>query len=119
MSLDEVTKQLGSDVLFELDSAMLADGQRSQLQTTAEFLRKRTSVRIQVEGHADERGTNEYNLALGNRRAKAVTDYLASLGIQADRMTTISKGEEQPVCNDHNEGCWSKNRRGHMLATAK
>jgi peptidoglycan-associated lipoprotein len=119
MSLDDVTKQLGSDVLFELDSAMLGDSQRSQLQTTAEFLRKRTSVRIQVEGHADERGTNEYNLALGNRRATAVTDYLASLGIQADRMSTISKGEEQPTCNEHNEGCWSKNRRGHMIATAK
>jgi peptidoglycan-associated lipoprotein len=119
MTLDEVTRQLGSDVLFELDSSTLGDAQRSQLQTTAEFLRRRTTVRIQVEGHADERGTNEYNLALGNRRAKAVTDYLASLGIQADRMSTISKGEEEPLCTEHNETCWSKNRRGHMIATAK
>ena len=119
MSLDDVTKQLGSDVLFELDSFTLGDAQRSQLQPTAQFLRQRASVRIQVEGHADERGTNEYNLALGNRRAKAVMDYLTSLGITADRISTVSKGEEQPVCTEHNEGCWSKNRRGHMIATAK
>jgi peptidoglycan-associated lipoprotein len=119
MTLDDVTKQLGSDVLFDLDSATLGDAQRSQLQTTAEFLRRRTTVRIQIEGHADERGTNEYNLALGNKRATAVMEYLSSLGIQGDRMSTISKGEEQPVCTEHNESCWSQNRRGHMIATAK
>jgi peptidoglycan-associated lipoprotein len=106
-------------VLFELDSAVLGDAQRSQLQTTAEFLRRRTTVHVQIEGHADERGTNEYNLALGTKRAKAVMDYLTSLGIQGDRLTTTSKGEEQPLCTEHAESCWSKNRRGHLIATAK
>jgi peptidoglycan-associated lipoprotein len=72
-----------------------------------------------VEGHADSRGTNEYNLALAERRAAASRDYLVSLGIPADRVTIVSKGEEQPFCTEETESCWQQNRRGHFLFTAK
>jgi peptidoglycan-associated lipoprotein len=72
-----------------------------------------------VEGHCDSRGTSEYNLALGERRAKAVQDYLVSLGVPADRVQTVSKGKEQPFCAEQNESCWQQNRRGHFIITAK
>jgi len=72
-----------------------------------------------VEGHADSRGTNEYNLALAERRAAAVRDYLVSLGIGAERVTVVSKGEEAPFCTEENETCWQQNRRGHFIFTAK
>jgi peptidoglycan-associated lipoprotein len=72
-----------------------------------------------VEGHCDERGTAEYNLALGERRANAVRDYLVSLGIPAARIQTVSKGKESPFCTESNEACWQQNRRGHFLITAK
>jgi hypothetical protein len=78
-----------------------------------------TSTRITVEGHCDSRGTAEYNLALGERRASAVKDYLVSLGIAPDRIATVSKGEETPVCLEESEGCWQQNRRGHPIITAK
>jgi peptidoglycan-associated lipoprotein len=76
-------------------------------------------VRITVEGHADSRGTSEYNLALGERRATAVKEYLVSLGVPADRVTTVSKGKEQPVCTEENESCCQRNRRGFHIITAK
>jgi peptidoglycan-associated lipoprotein len=110
---------LGPDVLFDFDSFTLGDAQRSQLQTKAQFLRQRGTLRATIEGHADARGTNEYNLALGQKRADAVRDYLVSLGIPAERLMTLTKGEEQPVCADQNEGCWSQNRRGHFIVTAR
>jgi peptidoglycan-associated lipoprotein len=72
-----------------------------------------------IEGHADSRGTNEYNLALGERRADAVRDYLVSLGVSTDRITIVSKGEEQPFCSEESESCWQQNRRGHFVITAK
>ena len=72
-----------------------------------------------IEGHCDERGTNEYNLALGERRAKAAMNYLVSQGVQANRITIISYGKERPVCNEQNESCWSKNRRAHFLVKAR
>ena len=72
-----------------------------------------------VEGHADSRGSSEYNLALGNRRATAVKDYLVSLGVPAGRITVVSKGKEQPFCTEENEACWQQNRRGHFIITAK
>ena len=110
---------LGPDVMFEFDSFTLGDTQRSQLQTKAGFLRQRGTLRASIEGHADARGTNEYNLSLGQKRADAVKDYLVSLGIPADRLSTLSKGEEQQVCAEQNEGCWSRNRRGHFIVTAR
>ena len=72
-----------------------------------------------MEGHADSRGTNEYNLALGQRRANALRDYMVSLGVSGDRMVVVSKGEESPTCTDETEGCWARNRRGHFIFTAK
>ena len=74
---------------------------------------------VTVEGHCDSRGSAEYNLALGSRRAMAVKDYLASLGVPANRVTVVSKGKEQPVCTEESEACWQQNRRGHFLITAK
>ena len=82
-------------------------------------LKRWTTTKIMVEGHADSRGTNEYNLALGERRADAVRDYLVSLGLPNDRMTIVSKGEEQPFCTEETEACWQQNRRGHFIFTAK
>ena len=108
-----------SDVMFELDQATIRDDQRAALQKNADYLRRWATVRVSVEGHADSRGTNEYNLALGERRANAVKEYLVGLGISTDRMVVISKGEEAPVCTDETEGCWARNRRGHFLVTAK
>ncbi len=82
-------------------------------------MRKWSSTQVTVEGHCDERGTNEYNLGLADERATAVKDYLASIGISMDRIQIVSKGEEEPVCFDSDDGCWSRNRRGHFIVTAK
>jgi peptidoglycan-associated lipoprotein len=119
-TLDELNKErpLG-DVFFDLDQATLKDEGRATLTKNAEWLRRWSSTRVSVEGHCDSRGTNEYNLALGEKRANAVKEYLVSLGIAADRMLVVSKGEESPVCTEENEGCWSRNRRGAFLITAK
>ena len=119
-SLDQVNaeKPLG-EVLFDLDRSDIRDDGRSMLQRNADWLKKYPSAIVTVEGHCDSRGSSEYNLALGSRRATAVKDYLVSLGVAAGRLTVISKGKEQPVCNDENESCWQQNRRGHFLVTAK
>jgi peptidoglycan-associated lipoprotein len=120
MTIEELNaKGYLEDVLFEYDRAELTEGARTTLQKNADWLRKWTSTRITVEGHADERGTNEYNLALGEQRAAAVRDFLAGLGVPATRMNIVSKGEEMPVCREETEGCWSRNRRGHFVITAK
>ncbi|TAK15935.1 MAG: OmpA family protein [Acidobacteria bacterium] len=111
-------KPLG-DVFFDFDKAELTDASRATLEKNAAFLKKWTSVRILIEGHADNRGTNEYNLALGERRANATRDYLGSLGIDMARIAMVSKGEEQPFCMEDAESCWSLNRRGHVVITAK
>jgi peptidoglycan-associated lipoprotein len=108
-----------ADVLFDLDSFTLRDDGRAALSRNAEWLKRWGSTRITVEGHADSRGTAEYNLALSQRRASAVKDYLVSLGIAGDRMTVVSKGKEQPVCTEETEACWQQNRRGHPIITAK
>jgi peptidoglycan-associated lipoprotein len=107
------------DVPFDYDSSALRDDGRAIASKNAEYLKRWTSVRFTIEGHADSRGTSEYNLALGERRATAVKDYLVSLGVQADRMATVSKGKEQPVCTEENEACWQRNRRGFHIITAK
>ena len=108
-----------ADVFFDFDESTIKDDQRAVLQKNMDWLRRWTSVRITVEGHTDSRGTNEYNLSLGERRAAAVKDYLAGLGLAADRVLVISKGEETPVCAENVEGCWSRNRRAHFVVTAK
>lgn len=111
-------KPLG-DALFAYDASDLSEEARGILQKNTEWLKKWTTTKVMVEGHADSRGTNEYNLALGERRADAVRDYLVSLGVPTDRITIVSKGEEQPACSDENEACWQQNRRGHFIITAK
>ena len=120
MTLDELNKKgvLG-DVFFALDSIEITNESRATLQKNLEFLKRRMSTKVTVEGHADSRGTNEYNLALGERRAAAVREYLVSLGLDTGRITSVSKGEEQPQCADETEACWQKNRRGTFIFTAK
>jgi peptidoglycan-associated lipoprotein len=107
------------EVLFDYDEFTLTDDDRAILQKNADYLRRWTSVRATVEGHADSRGTNEYNLALGERRANSVREYLVSLGIAGDRLLSVSKGEETPVCTEETEACWQRNRRGFFVITAK
>ena len=107
------------DVYFDLDKSEIRDDARASLQKDATWLKRWTSTSITLEGHCDSRGSAEYNLGLGSRRATAVKDYLVSLGIPGNRVTVISKGKEQPFCNDENESCWQQNRRGHFLITGK
>ncbi len=107
------------DVYFEYDKADLSSRAQASLQKNADYLRKWATTKVTIEGHADDRGSNEYNLALGERRAAAVRDYLVSLGVAANRMNIVSKGEEEPGCKEQTESCWEKNRRGHPIFTAK
>jgi peptidoglycan-associated lipoprotein len=103
------------DVFFEFDSYDLTADARDILKGNAEWLKGNSSARIEVEGHCDERGTSEYNLALGARRAQSAKDYLISLGISAERVSTISYGEEIPVCTESSESCWRQNRRARFV----
>jgi peptidoglycan-associated lipoprotein len=120
MSLEELNEKMPlTPVFFAFDSTVISEEGRAAAQKNAEFLKRRPSTRILIEGHADNRGTNEYNLALGERRADAVRDYLVGLGIAADRIQTVTKGEEQPFCTENTEACWQQNRRGHFIFTAK
>jgi peptidoglycan-associated lipoprotein len=108
-----------ADVFFSLDSTELTAEARTALQKDVDWMKKWTSTKAMIEGHADSRGTNEYNLALGERRADTVRNYIVSLGIPVDRLTIVSKGEEQPFCAEETEACWQQNRRGHFVITAK
>jgi peptidoglycan-associated lipoprotein len=107
------------DVFFDLDESTLRDDARGPLQKNAEWMKRWPSTRVSIEGHADERGSAEYNLALGDRRGDAVRDYLVSLGIPTARIAVVSKGKEAPFCTESNESCWQQNRRGHFVITAK
>jgi len=107
------------DAYFDYDKYELRDDARSALATDAEWLKKFSTIQILIEGHCDDRGTNEYNLALGERRANAAKDYLVSLGLDGGRVKTVSYGEERPFCTEANEACWAKNRRAHLVITAK
>ena len=108
-----------ADVGFDYDQFSIRDDQRAVLQQSADYLRRWTTVRATIEGHADARGTSEYNQALGQRRAVAVRDYLVGLGIAADRFVTVSKGEEELLCREDTEACHARNRRVHFVITAK
>jgi peptidoglycan-associated lipoprotein len=119
-SLDQLNeKGLLVDVHFAYDVADLSDEARGSLGKNADVMKKWPTTKVMVEGHADARGTSEYNMALGERRASAIRDYLVSLGIAAARVTIVSKGEEEPSCRDEAESCWSRNRRGRFFFTAK
>ncbi len=114
-SIEELFMKEVRDAYFDLDKADLRPDAREALTKTAEFLKNYPSVKVNVEGHCDERGSTEYNLALGDRRAAAVKQFLVSQGISADRMSTVSFGKEKPFCMESNETCWQQNRRGHFV----
>jgi peptidoglycan-associated lipoprotein len=107
------------DAFFEYDKADLRDDARTALAADAEWLKRYRSVQFLIEGHCDERGTSEYNLALGDRRANAAKEYLVSLGVDVSRVKTVSYGKERPFCSQSTEDCWQQNRRAHFLVTAK
>lgn len=111
----ELFPQEVQDAYFDYDKSDIRPDAREALAKTADFLRKYPEAKVTIEGHCDERGSTEYNLALGDRRATAVKQYLVSLGISADRMSTISYGKEKPFCTESNETCWQQNRRGHFV----
>jgi peptidoglycan-associated lipoprotein len=106
------------DVFFDFDKYDIRGTDAKVLDTNAAWLKTNNSL-VLIEGHCDERGTNEYNLALGERRAKATMNYLVGQGVQANRITIISYGKERPTCTEHSEACWAKNRRAHFLVKAR
>ena len=106
------------DAYFAFDSYDLSQEARATLKANAEWLKTNPQAKAQIEGHCDERGTNEYNMALGAKRAQAAMDYLTTLGVSAERLSTTSYGEEVPVCKEQAEECWAKNRRDRFVVTA-
>lgn len=108
-----------ADIHFDFDKYNIRDDAKPILEKNASWLIKNKNVKIQIEGHCDERGTSEYNMGLGERRSKSTKDYLVKLGVDANRITTISYGKERPLCTEHNEACWQKNRRSHSVVTSK
>jgi peptidoglycan-associated lipoprotein len=120
-SLDELQKGKPptpgplKDIYFSFDRYDLEGEARETLKVNADWLKRNSTARVVIEGHCDERGTNEYNLALGAKRAQAAKDYLITLGISTERLSTISYGEEIPVCREPNESCWHQNRRARFV----
>jgi peptidoglycan-associated lipoprotein len=120
MSAEEIEKSgLLGEVFFDFDRSEIRDTDRATLTKNADALKRFDFLRVTVEGHCDERGTVEYNLALGERRARSAYDYLVSLGVPADRLKTVSYGKEVPVCQASTEECWQRNRRAHFTVTGK
>jgi peptidoglycan-associated lipoprotein len=111
-TIQDFQQNVGDRVLFGYDRSDLEDSGRSTLQKQAAWLQRFPTVVLTIEGHADERGTREYTVALGARRAQAVRDYLVSLGVTGARIETISYGKERPICVQSDEACWTQNRRG-------
>ena len=101
-------------IYFDFDKSNLKPEAIATLKKDAQALKQNPSMKVRIEGNCDERGTSEYNMALGDRRAVSAMKYLTTLGIAADRMTAISYGKEKPSCTEHNEACWSKNRRDDL-----
>jgi len=119
-SLDQINREkpLGT-VYFDYDKALVRDDAKATLDTSASWLKRFQTVKILVEGHCDERGTEEYNLALGEKRAKSAQDYLLSMGIGSDRMKIISYGKSQSINPGHDEAAWQMNRRAQFLVIEK
>jgi len=113
----EATSELKT-IHFDFDKSDIRPGDAAILDANARWLNGNPKHLALIEGHCDERGTNEYNMALGERRARATVNYLVSRGVQASRLSTISYGEERPLCTDHDEACWSQNRRAQFLVKA-
>jgi len=114
-TMEELFRANVFDAFFDFDRADIRPDARDALARTAEFLRTTPEIRVSIEGHCDERGSTEYNLALGDRRAQAVRQFLISLGVSAERMETVSFGKEKPFCTVSDEECWQQNRRGHFV----
>jgi peptidoglycan-associated lipoprotein len=114
-TIEELFRTNVRDAYFDYDKSDIRPDGRDALARTAEFLRAHPQIRVVIEGHCDERGSTEYNLGLGERRAQAVRQFLISLGVSADRMDTVSMGKERPFCTQSNEDCWQQNRRGHFV----
>jgi peptidoglycan-associated lipoprotein len=112
---DELFVRDVRDAYFDYDKADIRPDARDALSKTADFLKGHPNIKATIEGHCDERGSTEYNLGLGDRRANAVKQYLVSLGVSANNLTTVSFGKEKPFCTDHKEPCWQQNRRGHFV----
>ena len=106
-------------VYFAFNSSSLSDSTKDALMQNADILKEKSNLIVEIEGHADERGGREYNLALGENRANETKKYLISLGVPAERMTTISYGKEQPIAFGHDESSWSKNRRSNFVITSR
>ncbi len=106
------------DAFFGYDRYELSDDARGALKANAEWLKANLSARVQIEGHCDERGAEDYNMALGAKRAQAAMDFMATLGIPKNRLSTVSYGEEVPSCKEHVESCWEKNRRARFVIVA-
>jgi peptidoglycan-associated lipoprotein len=117
-SAKDLTVNVGDTVHFAYDRSDLNDQAKATLQRQAAWLQKYPAVRVQIQGNCDPRGTREYNLALGARRANSAKDYLVSLGISPARIDTISYGKERPVCTESTESCWARDRRGVTVITA-
>jgi peptidoglycan-associated lipoprotein len=111
VNMDELFRQNVKDIHFDFDKADIRPSEVSVLQSNAQWLKDNPGVRFTIEGHCDERGSAEYNIGLGDRRANATREYLVSQGVAANRIMTVSYGKERPVCRDANEACWQMNRR--------
>jgi peptidoglycan-associated lipoprotein len=116
-SAEDLRVNVGDTVHFALDQYNVEESDKALLGRQAAWLQRYPAVRVTVEGHADERGTREYNLALGARRANAVKEYLVSQGVSTGRVETVSYGKERPICTTSDEGCWSQNRRGVTIVS--
>jgi len=114
-SEEELFSQHVRDVYFDYDADGIRPDQQSSVQGDAQFLSQHPNIQFTLEGHCDERGSTEYNLALGDRRANAVKNALVQGGLSASRVKTISYGKEKPFCTESNESCWQQNRRGHFV----
>lgn len=118
-TLEELFNESVRDAYFDYDKSDIREDAKPVLAAAANFLKSNSTIKFSIEGHCDERGSEEYNLGLGDRRANSVKTYMASLGISADRMSAISYGKERPQCRESNEECWQKNRRAHFAMSAK
>jgi peptidoglycan-associated lipoprotein len=114
---EDLFNQNVKDVYFDYDKADVRGDQQASVQADAQFLNQHPNMNVTIEGHCDERGSTEYNLALGDQRASAVKSALTAAGISASRIKTISYGKEKPFCTESNEACWQQNRRGHIILT--
>jgi len=112
---EELFGQNVKDAYFDFDKSNIRPDAEQTLTADADFLKSKPDIKFTIEGHCDERGSEEYNLGLGDRRATSAKNFLANLGVSADRVTTISYGKDRPVCTEHSEDCWQKNRRAHFV----